>query len=98
MRNNDISTYCSISNDFIRFMEIWTIVGIQEWNEKGEMEMTLYMAVTPDEYELPIAVADGPTELARKFNLNKSTVLGSIIRKQNGKRRGIRFERVEIDE
>ena len=67
-------------------------------NEKGEMEMTLYMAVTPDEYELPIAVADGPTELARKFNLNKSTVLGSIIRKQNGKTRGIRFERVEIDE
>lgn len=39
---------------------------------------TLYTATTRDEYELPIAVADTPRELARKVGTSRQTVLSVI--------------------
>ena len=44
--------------------------------------MTLYMAVTPDKYELPMLIAETKAELARMTGMHKSTVCNDI----NGRR------------
>ena len=36
--------------------------------------MTLYMAVTPDKYELPMLIAESKAELARMTGMHRSTV------------------------
>lgn len=36
--------------------------------------MNLYMKTTTDKYELPIAVEDSPTKLAKKLGLNRHSV------------------------
>lgn len=58
--------------------------------------MTLYVKVTDDKYELPIAVADSAGELAKMLGVKKNTVLTKI---SHG-RQGIRttYHRVEIDD
>ena len=40
--------------------------------------MTLYMAVTPDEYELPMLIAETKAELARMTGMHRSTVCNEI--------------------
>lgn len=60
--------------------------------------MTLYMAVTPDEYELPIAVESTVFDLAEMYNTTSSTILTSISRNRSGKRRGAKFVKVEIED
>lgn len=40
--------------------------------------MTLYMKTTYDEYELPVAVADSPKELAEMIGTSASVVSSSI--------------------
>lgn len=60
--------------------------------------MTLYIAVTSDELELPIAVESSLQILAEKFKVDTSTVLTSIRRNHSGKRRGYKFARVEVEE
>lgn len=43
----------------------------------------LYLAVTADEYELPLCVAETPEELGKAFNITKSSVLSRISRHKN---------------
>lgn len=58
--------------------------------------MTLYVKVTDDKYELPIAVADSAGELAKMLGVKKNTVLTKI---SHGKQ-GIRttYHRVEVED
>lgn len=44
--------------------------------------MTLYMKCTTDKYELPIAVADSPSELAEMLGTNANVVSSSISHKR----------------
>ena len=44
--------------------------------------MTLYMAVTPDKYELPMLIAESKAELARMSGTHIATVCNAI----NGRR------------
>ena len=60
--------------------------------------MTLYMAVTSDELELPIAVETSLAYLASKLNLNPNNISSSIRKNASGKRTGAKFYRVEVDE
>lgn len=60
--------------------------------------MTLYMAVTPDKFELPIAVESTVFDLAEMYGTTPATVLTSISRNKSGKRRGAKFVRVEVDD
>lgn len=46
--------------------------------------MTLFLKVTLDEYELPIAVAESKRELAEILGLTRQTVLSYYSRKQRG--------------
>jgi len=56
------------------------------------------MAVTPDEYELPITVESTVFDLAEMFGTTSATILTSISRNKSGKRRGAKFVKVEIDD
>lgn len=64
--------------------------------------MILYMAVTPDEYELPVAVEDSPTKLAKKIGMSVNTVTASLTPKRakyNDKRKvGYRYRKVEVED
>lgn len=59
--------------------------------------MTLWMKVTLDEYELPLAVATSSRELARCVGVSSSTV-ASVV--SNAKKRGGRccYVKVEVDD
>lgn len=46
--------------------------------------MKLFMKVTKDEYELPLAVADSAAALARILRMNEKTVYSAFRRKQRG--------------
>lgn len=58
----------------------------------------LYLAVTPDKYELPLCVEDNPIELARKFNTTKNSMLSQISHGTSGKLQGYKFVRVDYIE
>lgn len=60
--------------------------------------MVLYMAVSQDQYELPIAVADSEREIERMLNLGKGTVATHISLFQSGKLKKQKYFRVEIDD
>ncbi len=61
------------------------------------MKNVLYLEVTRDEYELPIAVADTCGELAVMRGTTKNAVLSGISHeKRNG--RQSRFKKVVIDD
>lgn len=60
--------------------------------------MVLYMAVTPDELELPMVVADSCAELAGIFNVKTHVVYSAISHRQSGKNSGRKFVRVEVND
>ena len=60
--------------------------------------MKLFMAVTGDQYELPIAVEENPEILARKMGVKKNLIYSNIANDRSGQTTGIKFVRVEIDE
>lgn len=47
--------------------------------------MILYMKTTSDEYELPLAVAESPRELAEMIGIKVASVASTISRIKNGK-------------
>lgn len=58
----------------------------------------LYMAVTPDEYELPIAVAGSVTELSNMIGKKRDLISCAICKKLNGNASGMKFIRIEVEE
>lgn len=59
--------------------------------------MTVYMEVTSDKYELPIAVADTMAELSRMTGVSETSVNVSIWRNVRGLSKG-KYRKVEIEE
>jgi ribosomal protein L7Ae-like RNA K-turn-binding protein len=59
--------------------------------------MTLWMAVTADKYELPIAVADTGLELGRMLGISSSAITHAMKRGY-GKRHTQRYLKVELQE
>lgn len=64
--------------------------------------MCVYMKVTKDEFELPLAVADTPTELARITGDNLGTINSTLSRAKTGnnpkyKYKFRKYVKVEID-
>lgn len=65
--------------------------------------MKVYMKVTADKYELPIAIADSPKELAEMVGVKSGTISSQITRGEkgyqpSGKRLYHRVEIGRIDE
>lgn len=59
--------------------------------------MILYMAVTQDEYELPLAVADSLRELAR-LQRTSSSYICKIISGKRGKKSKVKYIKVEVED
>lgn len=57
----------------------------------------LWLAVTADKYELPLAVVDSPAELGALFGISKNTVKSSVLRCKDGSLSGRKFVKVAID-
>lgn len=57
---------------------------MRELSIKEAVVMILYMKVTRDKYELPIAVAETVTELARILGTTPGVVSSSISHKRRG--------------
>ena len=53
--------------------------------------MKLYIKVSNDKYELPIAVADSPAELAAALGVKRESILSMLTRQVGG------YHRVEIE-
>lgn len=60
--------------------------------------MKLYLAITRDKYELPLAVADSPNELARMCGVKPNNVSSAISNWKSGKRRRSCFICVDIED
>lgn len=61
------------------------------------MKNKLYMAVTPDKYELPLHVSDTVLSMSQWSGISQGNILSAISRKRSGKRIGMKFVSVEID-
>ena len=60
--------------------------------------MTLYLAIGPPPYELPLAVADSPTELGHMVGAPVHTVKTHVCRAMRGEVKLIKYIRVDIRE
>lgn len=58
--------------------------------------MTLYMEVTTDKYELPVAVADSVRELAELRGVNRCTIFKALWLVKNGGRIKSKYIKVEV--
>lgn len=56
----------------------------------------VYMAVTSDKYELPVAVADSTGQLAVITGVGANAIRSHISHKLNGTKRGIKYVIVRI--
>ena len=61
------------------------------------MKMILYIMVTRDKYELPLAVDDTAAELARMVGVTTNAVLSGISKARKGKLKKAKYIRVEVD-
>lgn len=53
-------------------------MAVRPWRPKNPA--AVYMAVTPDEYELPLLVCDTSTELARQLGIKDDTLCSALVR------------------
>ena len=58
----------------------------------------LYMAVTPDEYQLPLAVADSVQQLARMVGVTTNSIYSAISHGESRNWKKRRYVRIRIDE
>lgn len=60
--------------------------------------MRLYLCVTRDRYELPVAVADSAKELAAMVGIRNTTINESLSRVRAGDRKWSQYKEVEVDD
>jgi len=60
--------------------------------------MKLYLRVTDDKYELPVAVADAQAELARMCGVDRRTIASMLCLVRQGKYKNSIYQEVEIDD
>jgi len=58
----------------------------------------IWLAVTADKYELPIAIADTARELGERFGVTAKTVISSAYRQENGGINGFKYVKVRASE
>lgn len=56
----------------------------------------IFMAVTPDIYELPIDFADTATELGKRLGKSRVLISSSICHNRDGSRTGMKFVKVAV--
>lgn len=76
----------------------WMAERRAEAKQKAEPKQYVYMLVSKDEYQLPMAMADSAAELAEMTGTPLNTVRSTICKEKQGKLKRPRFVRVEIDD
>lgn len=56
----------------------------------------LWLAVTPDKYELPLAVAESSEKLGKIYGLSKKTVASMVRYGSDGSKSGHKFVKVRL--
>lgn len=57
----------------------------------------LWLAITPDELELPIVVVDTAAELGRRFGKKPNDISSAWYKKLSGKNWGFKVVKVEVN-
>lgn len=60
--------------------------------------MKLFIYVTNDEYELPLAVADSQAELARMTGKNPMSISHALFHVRHGDYKHSRYQEIEVDD
>ena len=60
--------------------------------------MKIYMEITRDKYELPLAVADSPARLAEMCGVTVNCVASSCSHYRHGRYQRGRYVKVEVDD
>lgn len=60
--------------------------------------MKLYLKVTKDKYELPVAVADSPRELAKMIGVSRDTIFSALSHVKAGQVRSSTYKIVEVED
>ena len=58
----------------------------------------IWMMVSFDEYELPLAVAESATELAEMVGANRKTIMSAVSHVRHGRQKRSVYVKVEIDD
>lgn len=58
----------------------------------------LYLCVTEDKYEFPIAIADTPAELSKMVGASRSSILACLCRLRSGDYHFSRYREVEVED
>lgn len=66
--------------------------GGYKWKYAKKQKEFLYLAVTNDKYELPIAVADSASELAKMLGLSVYTIYTGVCREAKNVRKIVKVE------
>lgn len=66
--------------------------GGYKWKYAKKQKEFLYLAVTNDKYELPIAVADSASELAKMLGLSVYTIYTGVCRGAKNVRKIVKVE------
>lgn len=66
--------------------------GGYRWKYAKKQKEFLYLAVTNDKYELPIAVADSASELAKMLGLSVYTIYTGVCREAKNVRKIVKVE------
>ena len=66
--------------------------GGYRWKYAKKQKEFLYLAVTNDKYELPIAVADSASELAKMLGLSVYTIYTGVCREAKNVRKIVKAE------
>ena len=64
----------------------------------GRKIMKLYLKVTKDKYELPLAVADSPRELAKMIGVSPDTIFSALSHVKAGQVRNSTYKIVEVED
>lgn len=56
------------------------------------------MAVTPDEYELPLFVTDSSREMAKRFGISTNALFSNISHGRTGAAKHVKFIKITIDD
>lgn len=60
--------------------------------------MYVYMKVTRDKFELPVAIADSPKELAKMVGSTANTINSAVNKYERGVHKTSKYIRVKIEE
>jgi len=60
--------------------------------------MFIWMAVTADEYELPLCIADSGNDLGRRLGVSAHTIRSNINKKCKKARGKIKYVKVEVND